>query len=272
MKTQNIEAKEYFSAKAANYYFEHYGDVNSKTHYPSLYFRHIYTLNMFGSTKKAKALDIGCGSGAMVRELLNRGYDVVAADISQNMLDATRKTVGKHPRASYVKYTIQDIEDLDFGSGSFDLIICTGVIEYLKTDDNALRELSRVLKPGGVAIISTQNKASFARTLLEGLFLIIPTWLKNHIVTIKQHHCHVPWKLDRALAQVGLMKEDFAYHHFYPIPIPFDRVFPRFCVWAGKKMERWSRSRYAWMAATGYVVKVRKLARKRQQITSMASS
>ena len=258
MKTENIEAQQYFSTKAAQYYAEHYANITSKTKYPSLYLRHQYTLRMLDTTKGGKALDIGCGSGAMVRDLLDRGYDITAADISQNMLDATHNTVSVHPRKAHVTYTLQDIEHLTLPSEAFDLIICTGVIEYLKSDDAALKEMARVLKPGGIAFISTQNKASLVRLFEELFYMIAPVWLKNKVVTVKQHHCHAPWKLDSTLAAVGLMKEDFAYHHFYPIPIPFDRFVPRFCVWAGKKMERWSKSRYAWMAATGYVVKVRK--------------
>jgi len=258
MKTQNIEAQDYFSIEAKNYYARHYENINSETSYPSLYLRHQYVLKMLDPIKNGKALDIGCGSGAMVRDLLNRGYDVVAADISKDMLNATRNTVKTHPRAAHVRYSIQDIEKLSFASETFDLIICTGVIEYLKSDDNALGELARVLKPNSIALISTQNKVSLVRVIEEFFWQISPIWLKRRIFTFKQHHCHTPWKLDRALAKVGLVKEDFAYHHFYPIPIPFDRLVPRFCVWAGKKMERWSKSKYAWMVATGYLVKVRK--------------
>ena len=258
MKTENVEAQEYFSSKASQYYSEHYEDINSKTRYPSLYLRHQYVLKMV-EQKDGKALDIGCGSGAMVRDLLDRGYTITAADISQDMLDATSKTVSDHPRKEGVTYTLQDIEKMNLSSETFDLIICTGVIEYLKTDDNAIKELARVLKPGGVAFISTQNKASLIRIFEEALYFVLPTRLKNKIVTVKQHHCHVPWKLDQMLKSAGLERVDFAYHHFYPIPIPFDRLVPRFCVWAGKKMERWHKKGFAWMLSTGYVTKVRKI-------------
>lgn len=261
MKTRNIEAKQYFSKKAAQYYQEHYQDITSKTSYPALYLRHQYILEMVPEQKRGRnrALDIGCGSGVMVRDLLTRGYAVVAADISREMLKATRKTVAGHPRATRVKYTQQDIEKMRLPNNAFDLIICSGVIEYLKEDDNALREIARVLKRGGVAFISIQNKVALPRALIEFLFLVVPTSWKDRIVTVKQHRCHVPWTLDKKLKQLGLKKAGFAYFHFYPFFIPFDHVFPRFSVWAGKKMERWSKSKLGWLGATGYVVKVRKV-------------
>ncbi len=256
--TQNNEAKQYFSEKAAGYYEEHYKNITSKTVYPSLYLRHQYVLEMLNN-KPGKALDIGCGSGAMVRDLLDRGFEIVAADISDNMLEATKKTVCRHSRAKNVNFTVQDIEALTLPSETFDLIICLGVIEYLKTDEFALKEIARVLKSGGCAFISTQNKASIARTAVEIAFAVLPKSIVNKIVVIKQHHCHVPWRLDKQLADAGLQKIDFAYHHFYPMPIPLDRIFKRLAVWLGKKMELWHKKSWAWMFATGYIVKVKKV-------------
>ena len=111
MKTLNTEAQAYFTKKASGYYQEHYGNIKSKTFYPSLYLRHRYTLEMLDGLKPGKALDIGCGSGAMVKELLDRGYTVVAADISKDMLKATKKTVKGHPKEkNVIQYTQEDIE------------------------------------------------------------------------------------------------------------------------------------------------------------------
>ena len=47
-----------------------------------------------------------------------------------------------------------DVETLPLKDSSVDVLICLGVITYLKSEDSALRELERVLKPGGVLIIS----------------------------------------------------------------------------------------------------------------------
>ena len=155
---------------------------------------------------------------------------------------------------------VADCRHLPYPDDSADALRSSHMVEHLTKPElqEFAEECFRVLKPGGIAFISTQNKVSLVRLFEELFYAIAPTWLKNKVVTVKQHHCHAPWELSRELAAVGLMKEDFAFHHFYPVPIPFDRLVPRFCVWAGKKMERWSKSRYAWMAATGYVIKVRK--------------
>ena len=258
---RNEEAKEYFSEASKNYYEKHYQDINSKTWYPSLYLRHLYTLDMIDVPVEnhGLALDIGCGSGAMVRDLLSLGFNVFASDISPGMLEATKETIKEHPRKDFVVFDEEDIEDMSYPDNSFDVIVCLGVIEYLQNDRNAFKEIARVLKPGGIALVSSQNKASFIRFFEEAALTILPSSIKSKLFTLQQHKCHVPWRLDKQLLKVGLKKEDTAYHHFYPVPIPFDRISKRFCVWAGKKMERYSRSKYGWMISTGFVTKYRKI-------------
>lgn len=269
LSTQNTEAQTYFSQRATGYYQEHYGNINSTTFYPSLYLRHRYTLNMLDElpatpsttpqkTAPKKALDIGCGSGIMVRELLDRKYDVVAADISKDMLVATKKTVTGHPRENHVTlYTQEDIEAMSFPSNTFDVVICTGVIEYLQSDEKAITEIARVLKTGGVAFISSQNKTG-PNYFFELALRIIPRTLHHKLLTLRQHHNHTPWKLSKELRTAGLKQKDIAYHHFYPLPIPLDRLSKRFCVWAGKKMETWHKKQWAWILATGFILMVRK--------------
>ena len=107
---RNQEAKEYFSSEASNYYKKHYGNPNDPKIYPNLYLRHRYILDLLKKhihKGKTKVLDIGCGSGIMAKDLLDMGCEVWAVDISQDMIDASRKTIGKN---SKVHYSIQDIE------------------------------------------------------------------------------------------------------------------------------------------------------------------
>jgi SAM-dependent methyltransferase len=54
---------------------------------------------------------------------------------------------------------VGDIEQIPFQDSAFDGVVCVGVLEYLEVDTNALREIGRVLKPGGTAVLSTPNAA-----------------------------------------------------------------------------------------------------------------
>ena len=88
------------------------------------------------------ALDIGCRDGYWSERLKSRGFEVQALD-----LDPT-----------YTKAIKYDVENgLPFGSQSFDLVWCTEVIEHLYKPKYLLNEIERVLKPGGMVILTTPN-------------------------------------------------------------------------------------------------------------------
>lgn len=258
MSKRNKEAKNFFSKEAKTYYEKHYGNPNNPKVYPNLYLRHRYILDLLKKDiipKKTKVLDIGCGSGIMTKDLVKKGCEVWAVDISQNMLNASKKTIGDTSKAHY---SVQDIEKLDLKSDFFDIVIASGVIEYLKEDNRAINEIKRVLKKNGVAIVTVQSNISIPRWGAEIAELILPKSIKKKIFTLDQHRRHNPIKLNNDFKNAGLIKENYRYFHFYPLIIPFDRIFPRFCVYFGKKMESFSQTIFGLFLATGYILKVRK--------------
>jgi ubiquinone/menaquinone biosynthesis C-methylase UbiE len=99
----------------------------------------------------AKVLDVGCGAGQAAGELMTRGYEAWGVDVSNAMVQYARE----HYHAD--RFRVGDIERMDFPDNTFDGILCLGVVEYLDRDEPALREMWRVLKPGGWAVISTPN-------------------------------------------------------------------------------------------------------------------
>jgi ubiquinone/menaquinone biosynthesis C-methylase UbiE len=102
-------------------------------------------------------LDAGCGAGAIIHEILKKGYNVVGMDHSFGMIGKALKICGtkRKPRA----FLQGDIEALPYKNSSFDIILCLGVFAYLRSENRALSELSRVLKPGGKLIMDIVNKA-----------------------------------------------------------------------------------------------------------------
>jgi ubiquinone/menaquinone biosynthesis C-methylase UbiE len=99
----------------------------------------------------AKVLDVGCGAGQTVGQLMQRGYEAWGIDVSEAMVSRARERY--HPD----RFRAADIEQLPFADNSFDGVVCLGVLEYLDRDEAALREMWRVLKPGGCAIITTPS-------------------------------------------------------------------------------------------------------------------
>jgi ubiquinone/menaquinone biosynthesis C-methylase UbiE len=114
----------------------------------------------------SKILEVGCGAGVFTAELMRHGYDVWGIDLSEAMIKYAQETSGIR------RFSVGDMENLEFSDNTFDAVTCLGVIEYLERDEAALREMWRVLKPGGRAIISTPNASSpfyLTGRLLDGL-------------------------------------------------------------------------------------------------------
>jgi SAM-dependent methyltransferase len=258
----------FWSNIAEEYLRDQYRSVK---HYPALWLRHRYTLDLLDAEAR-HVLDIGCGPGEMLVDLLDRGCTVAGTDIAEGMITLARQNTAKHPRGGSVDLRVGDIEAMSYADGSFDTVICDGVIEYLDGDAKALGELNRVLKPGGALIISVRNKACPARAIdlvtdplkssRAGSALL--TALKRAItrnpaakIFFTPYRKHWPWEFHRSLRLAGFEKEDFRYYHFYPFFVPFDKLAPRLFVRGGLAMERLSRTGLGWLAS-GYIVKARK--------------
>ncbi|RPH50729.1 MAG: class I SAM-dependent methyltransferase [Desulfobacteraceae bacterium] len=108
----------------------------------------------------AKILDIGCGSGRHICEAFRiKGITVVGADLNYNdMLEARGKLnfhekVGEHGGGVWA-LSSADVNNLPFKNNSFDLVICSEVLEHIPDHETAVFEIMRVLKPGSNLVVS----------------------------------------------------------------------------------------------------------------------
>jgi len=107
-----------------------------------------------------RILDAGCGAGRHLGEAFRRpGVHVVGVDRNPDDLVTARDTLrvmeheGEGGGGSWV--TMQaDVTDLPFADQSFDLVICSEVLEHIPEDSTAIREIVRVLKPGESLAVS----------------------------------------------------------------------------------------------------------------------
>jgi 2-polyprenyl-3-methyl-5-hydroxy-6-metoxy-1,4-benzoquinol methylase len=98
-----------------------------------------------------RLLDVGCGVGTISLELQRRGFRVSGIDFS---------SVGvKKARAKGIEALLCDVDasGIPFEDHSFDVIWAGDVLEHLFDPISMLEEVSRILKPGGKALISTPN-------------------------------------------------------------------------------------------------------------------
>lgn len=97
-------------------------------------------------------LDAGCGAGTYSRYLVEQGQRITAVDYS---LPTTQKARARL-RADAL-WAVADVTQLPFASGSFDGALCFGVMQALATNERALGELRRVLRPGGTLWVDALN-------------------------------------------------------------------------------------------------------------------
>ncbi|OGV43090.1 MAG: hypothetical protein A2X46_11695 [Lentisphaerae bacterium GWF2_57_35] len=110
----------------------------------------------FAASRSLSVLDIGCGPGVFLEEMVKRGHRVSAIDISERMVKEANEKIEKYGFEEPV--CVQgDVEDLHFPDESQDLVLCLGVLPYLLDDSRALDEIGRVLKKGGMTVFVLTN-------------------------------------------------------------------------------------------------------------------
>lgn len=100
-----------------------------------------------------KVLEVGCGDGVLSCWLSRRGGDISAIDTSSLAIGYSREKALQFNL--HIDLRVASAYKLPYESGIFDAVVSSDVIEHLRDVDLYLNELKRVLKPGGVAIIST---------------------------------------------------------------------------------------------------------------------
>lgn len=96
-------------------------------------------------------LDLGAGPGTYTRSLKSLGHSCLGLDYSRKVLGVAK---AKDPHGVYIQ---GEAYHLPFTAGAFGAIVCVGVLQSLQSMDEALREMDRVLKPGGLLFLDGLN-------------------------------------------------------------------------------------------------------------------
>jgi SAM-dependent methyltransferase len=225
--------------------------------------------DLLANAPQGKLLDAGCGPGVLARTLLNssrHAYDITVIDQSPAMVKycmaSTRESGELHA-------AIGDLESLPFADGTFDVTLTTGALEYTHAQV-AIRQLSRVTRPGGVVLVSMLNPENPYR--LTEWFLYWPALcvlsVLQKVLGIRTKHPHGAnlsgiralnaTKLRRYMRQADLVPFDVVYFDLTPLVPPLDRI-PALRHWseAHSLRTRPTRDWRHWMA-TGYVLAARR--------------
>lgn len=109
-----------------------------------------YLLQEIGRAWGDRVLDVGCGTGALLEQVLSEDShrQVTGLDLSANMLDQARKRLGD--RAVLVQ---GDSEHLPFPDRSFDVVVCCDSFHHYPNPQAVLAEVARVLEIGGTFLL-----------------------------------------------------------------------------------------------------------------------
>lgn len=149
---------------------------------PKLFPQEQKAIDRYFHEKDASVLDIGCGVGRIVSLLTDQGFDVTGIDVSKPLVEKAKSLFPDN------EFRVADITDTDFSANSFDYAVFSFFgLDYVLPKANrekALREIYRVLKPGGVFLYSSHNSwhpivPRSARNLLSCGYDIFDLYLRK---------------------------------------------------------------------------------------------
>jgi SAM-dependent methyltransferase len=164
-----------------------------------------------------RVLDLGCGAGRHAFEALRRGASVVALDADAGELRGVAEMVaamdaaGEVPPGAAARAVRGDATRMPFPDDAFDRVIAAEVLEHIPDDWQALREIARVLRPGG------------------RLAVTVPAWLPERICwRLSDDYHNVPGghvriytraEMETKLGRAGLRAGD--HHHAHGLHSPY---------------------------------------------------
>ncbi len=114
-------------------------------------------LTRLAAGRRAAALEVGPGAGVYVPVLASLFDRVTVTDVHDAYLDAARVLAAAHPNVAVVA---DDIRASALPAASVDVVLCTEVIEHIAESRAALAGIRRLLRPGGVLVLSTPQRWS----------------------------------------------------------------------------------------------------------------
>jgi SAM-dependent methyltransferase len=164
-----------------------------------------------------RLLDLGCGAGRHAFEAARRGARVVALDADRSELArvaavaAAMAEADELPPSASIRTVASDATAMPFPDDAFDVVIAAEVLEHIRPDQRAMDEISRVLRPGGLAAVT------------------VPAWLPERICWLLSDDYHnVPGghlriftrpELETKLRRAGLNVG--GHHHAHALHSPY---------------------------------------------------
>jgi SAM-dependent methyltransferase len=157
------QADRQFQEKVRQDYPQSYEFENRYVDHEMAHIGHVFATGLCPVAGK-EVLEFGCNVGATSVVLAHYGANVTAVDISADSLDLARLNAQRYGVAGRIRFQLlKPGKPLPFTGSSFDVVTCNSVLEYVSPEllPSVQRELSRVLRPGGLLLVfGTSNRVS----------------------------------------------------------------------------------------------------------------
>ncbi|MDW4906853.1 class I SAM-dependent methyltransferase [Streptomyces sp. ADMS] len=116
--------------------------------------------------QRLRVLDVGMGQGTQALRLARAGHQVTGVEKDPRMLEAARAALAAEPEGIRARVRLLESDGRDTGvhflPGSFDVVLCHGVLMYVELPDALLAGLARMLAPGGLLSLLVRNGDALA--------------------------------------------------------------------------------------------------------------
>lgn len=210
---------------SGDYHQEIRGDAHAEFALEKKYRRYVALLKRHLDT--GKVLDIGCSSGLLVRMLLDAGYQAEGIEMDRQTASWGQEKYG-------ITIHITDLKHCPIAEGTLDGALMMDVLEHTQHPLNFLIQVNRLIRPGGIVMISFPD----IRSLESRYWYAMSLLLRRHWLW---HTCHVPlhvWEFTEPTAKAVFEKAGFAVEElrrsqpelerFNSIPLELMRLPVRF--------------------------------------------
>jgi 2-polyprenyl-3-methyl-5-hydroxy-6-metoxy-1,4-benzoquinol methylase len=171
--------------------------------------------------EKARVIDVGCGSGVFSKLAASINCQVIGVDISKKAINILKKRYKNNNRLRFLSGTA---EKIPLQKDSADVVFCFEVLEHLVDPSVCLNEINRILRKGGIALVSVPNWFNLDRlatlSITRNCFLKIKGVLKDNKNISPHLQFHSPKGWSYIFRRAGFSILEMRPVYIFP-PIPY---------------------------------------------------
>lgn len=205
--------------------------------------------------RPGRALEIGFGAGIYLRALANHYREVVATDLNYRQLEYVRSRTAD---LANLQVLIDDITNSNLPEHSFDLVLCSEVLEHIPDVKPAIAGIRKAIAPGGLLLLSTPQRHSLMEiackvAFIPGIINIVRSVYGEAVLETGHVSLLTARQVKEALQDAGFeIRQQFKSGLYLPLIAEFGGI-------SGMRLERWLEERLragplSWTLWTQYYV------------------